>query len=283
MKQKMKKHWKDYLLQGWIYASIIVVMAAALFIFGNILSRGWAAVDFEFLTASPQGRPLGSEGGILPAILGSLALGIISTSLASLLGISVAIYLFLYNKSERRDAFVRLIVQCIAGIPSIILGLFGYTFFVVMLGFGHSLLAGGLTLSIMIFPVVVINTEKALREMPVDLMMASHALGTSQSYTFFKLVWPMRKKDILSGILLGTVYAMGATAPIILTAAVVSSSAPNSLFRPVMALPYHLYMMASERISVENAFGTALVLLGMFLLAYGISFYLFRDRKVDEV
>ncbi len=200
-----------------------------------------------------------------------------------MLGISVAIYLFLYNRSERTDAFIRLIVQCIAGIPSIILGLFGYTFFVVLLGFGHSLLAGGLTLSIMIFPIVVINTEKALAEMSMDQMMASYALGTSKSYAFFKLIWPSRKKDILSGILLGTVYAMGATAPIILTAAVVSASAPNSLFRPVMALPYHLYMMASERISVENAFGTALVLLGMFILAYGVSFYLFRDRKVDEV
>ncbi|SFH83153.1 phosphate ABC transporter membrane protein 2, PhoT family [Tindallia magadiensis] len=282
MKEQVKKYWKDYVLQSWIYASLLVVMAVAAFIFGSILIRGFSAIDMEFLTASPQGRPLGSEGGIFPAIMGSLALGLISTSLAMILGLSAAIYLFLYNQSSKMEAFIRLIVQCIAGIPSIILGLFGYTFFVVLLGFGHSLLAGGLTLSIMIFPVIVINTEKALREMASHQMMASHALGVSKSYGFFKLVWPARKKDILSGVLLGTVYAMGATAPIILTAAVVSASAPNSLFRPVMALPYHLYFMASERISMENAFGTALVLLSMFCIAYGISFYLFQDRKEEE-
>ncbi len=277
----MTRDWKDICLQVWLYLSVISVVGAALFVMGHIVVRGWGAISLEFIVASPQGRPLGREGGILPAITGSLALGLISMSVASLLGLATALYLHLYCTSRTLHSFIRLVVQCIAGIPSIVLGLFGYTFFVVSMGMGHSLLAGSLTLAIMIFPIVAINTEKTLAEVQPEQSLASFALGVSKSYTFLFIVWPERRNDIISGILVGTVYAMGATAPIMLTAAVLSASSPKSVFQPIMALPYHLYILAAERISVENAYGTALVLLAMLFFGYGIVFLLFRRRRED--
>lgn len=277
----MKYRWKDELIKVFIGVSVFTILSISLLIIGYIIFNGWRALSLDFIIGAPKGIPLGSEGGILPAIMGSLALGGISMLLASLLGLATALYLFFYCKSKRLNSLIRLIVQSIAGIPSIILGLFGYAFFVVVMGLGHSLLAGSLTLSIMIFPVVAINAEKALSEIEEEMLMASYALGISKAHTFFKVVWIIKKRDFLSGILLGTVYAMGATAPIMLTAAVFSASAPTRLSQPVMALPYHLYMMASERISVVNAYGTALVLLVIIFSGYFTVFYVFREKVVD--
>jgi len=277
----VRYRWKDELVKMFIAVSVITTLSISLLLIGYIVFHGWRALSPEFILGKPRGVPLGSEGGILPAILGSLALGGVSMLLASALGLAAALYLFFYCKSQKLHSFIRLIIQSIAGIPSIILGLFGYVFFVVALGLGHSLLAGSLTLALMIFPVVAVNAEKALTETEEEMLMASYALGISKSHTFFKVVWANKKRDFLSGILLGTVYAMGATAPIMLTAAVFSAAAPTRLSRPVMALPYHLYIMASERISVENAYGTALVLLMMIFVGYFTVFYIFRDKAVD--
>jgi len=278
----MRQNWKDLCIKGWIFFSVILVTGMAIYVMGHIIVNGWRSISLDFLISSPRGMPLGSEGGIFPAIIGSLALGIVSMLLASILGIATAIYLYQYCASQRIYSFIRLVVQCIAGIPSIVLGLFGYTFFVVSMGMGYSLLAGGLTLSIMIYPIVTINTEKALAEIQKEQTLVSYSLGVSKSHTFFHVIWPERKNDILSGVLLGTVYAMGATAPIMLTAAVLSASSPTSLFEPVMALPYHLYIMASERISIQNSYGTALVLLMVLFIAYGFIFLLIRERRVDK-
>lgn len=275
----MTRNWKDICLQIWLYLSVLTVVAVALFVMGHIVIKGWKALSVDFIFSVPKGRPLGREGGILPAITGSLALGLVSMLVASLLGMATALYMHLYCKSRALYSFIRLIVQCIAGIPSIVLGLFGYAVFVVSMGMGHSLLAGSLTLALMIFPIVAINTEKTLAEVKSEQVLASYALGVSKSYTFFKVIWPEHKNDIVSGILLGTVYAIGATAPIMLTAAVLSASSPSSFFRPVMALPYHLYILANERISIENAYGTALVLLIMLFMAYGLVFLLFSGKR----
>lgn len=278
----MTQNLKDLLIKIWVIVSVLLISGVAFFIMGYIIVNGWKVINLEFLLSSPKGVPLGKEGGIFPAIMGSLALGGLSMLLASILGIATAIYLNLYCVSQRIYSFISLVVQCIAGIPSIVLGLFGYTLFVVTMGIGYSLLAGALTLALMIFPVVTINTEKALVEFSKEQALASYALGISKSYTFFHIIWPECKKDILSGIILGTAYAMGATSPIMLTSAVLSASTPKSLFRPVMALPYHLYILSTERISIENAYGTAMVLLIILFIAYSIIFLFFKERKVDK-
>ena len=277
----MRKKMMDNLMKFWLLISVSITIGVSFFIIYHIFSNGWRSISLEFLLSSPKGMPLGTEGGIFPAIMGSLALGIISMLVASILGIATAIYLTFYCKSTAFHSFTRVVIQCIAGIPSIVLGLFGYAFFVVFLGMGYSLLAGALTLSIMIFPVVAVNTEKTLTEIRKEQMMASYALGVSKSYTFFKVILPYQKNDILSGILLGTLYAMGATAPIMLTAAVLSATTPSSLLQPVMALPYHLYILASTNISLENAYGTALVLLLILLISYTFATILFLRKSRD--
>ncbi|MGF7184663.1 phosphate transport system permease protein [Desulfitispora alkaliphila] len=235
----------------------------------------------EFLFSSPTGMPLGTAGGIFPALMGTLGLGMICGLVASLLGVATAIYLRLYCQSARIESGFRIVIQCIAGIPSIVLGLFGYTFFVVSLQMGMSLMAGGLTLAIMIFPVVAVTTEKAIAEAEREQVLASYSLGASRAYTFFNLILPQCKSDILSGIILATAYAMGATAPIMLTASVLHAGVPSSLFNPVMALPYHLYILASEHLSLEYAYGTALVLVGLLLFIHGIAFALFLRTRSE--
>lgn len=277
-----RESWKDRCFAAWLWASILTVGGAALLMAGYLVVRGWSALSYDFLFSVPRGMPLGAEGGIFPAIMGSLALAAVSMSLAALLGVATALYLQLYCRRAWLHGLIRLVVQCIAGIPSIVLGLFGYTLFVVTLGMGYSLLAGGLTLAIMIFPVVAINTEKALAEVQPEQALASYALGVSKSYTFLHIVWPTRKNDIISGILLGTVYALGATAPIMLTAAVLSAAPPTSLGQPVMALPYHLYILAAEQISVEKAYGTALVLMLLLLVGYFLTFLLFGRQREER-
>ncbi|ADH87313.1 PstA family ABC transporter permease [Desulfurivibrio alkaliphilus] len=270
----------DWLVNLWLWGSIATVAAIFLLLVGHIVLQGWRAISLEFLFGAPRGMPLGAEGGIFPAIMGSLALAGISLAVASLLGLATALYLQLYCRNPRIVGLIRVVVQCIAGIPSIVLGLFGYALFVVAMGMGYSLLAGGLTLAIMIFPVVAISAEKAIADVRRELIVASHALGVSRSYTFWHIIWPAAKNDIISGILLGTVWALGATPPIMLTAAVLSAPSPTSLLQPVMALPYHLYILTTEQVSVEKAYGTALVLMVLLLLGYALAFLLFgRQRK----
>ena len=278
----MPRFFADNLIKIWLYLSLCLIISAAVFIIIFIFINGWKNMSLEFLFSSPSGMPLGTEGGIFPAIAGTLGLGAICMAGGSLLGAATAAYLFLYCKSTLVNSAIRLVIQCIAGIPSIVLGLFGYTLFVVTWGMGHSLIAGGLTLVIMVFPVVAVNTEKALAEASREQIMASYALGISKAHTFFHIILPQSKNDIVSGIMLATVYAMGATAPIMLTAAVVSASPPSSLTSPIMALPYHLYILASENISVEHAYSTALVLLLILLGVYTLVATIFNKKGDNQ-
>lgn len=279
----MKFFGEGFFIRAWLYFSVIIVLTMTSFIIFHIFIRGWSSLSLEFLLSSPAGMPLGTEGGILPAIMGTLALGAVSIAVASFLGVATATYQFLFCRNSLVESGIRIVIQCIAGIPSIVLGLFGYTFFVVSLSMGYSLLAGGLTLAIMIFPVVAVNTEKALAESNKNQILSSYALGVSKSYTFFRIILPQTKKDIISGILLAVVFAMGATAPIMFTAAVLLASAPTSLSKPVMALPYHLYILASQRLSVDHAYGTALVLLIILLSVYVLTATIFKGKSSDNV
>lgn len=279
----MKFFGEGFFIKAWLYISVIIVLTVTSYIIFHIFISGWSSLSLEFLLASPAGMPLGTEGGILPAIMGTLALGAVSITVASFLGVATATYQFLFCRTLWIKSGIRIVIQCIAGIPSIVLGLFGYTFFVVSLDMGYSLLAGGSTLAIMIFPVVAVNTEKALAETNQNQILSSYALGISKAYTFFGIILPQTKKDIISGILLAVVFAMGATAPIMLTAAVLSASAPTSLSKPVMALPYHLYILASQRLSVDHAYGTALVLLLILLSVYALVATIYTGKSSDNL
>lgn len=262
----MNEKIKDYLFKIWIVFSTFLVVTVVIYIFGYIIKNGIGTISKEFIFDGPKGMPIGSEGGVFPAIVGSIFLMLIACGFASILAISTAIYTVFYCKSKRIEGIIHLIVQCMSGTPSIVLGLFGYTLLVLYLGLGRSLLSGGITLGIMIFPYIQVRVEKTLREVNNTIISSSYVLGVSKLYTIFRLVLPICRADIISAITLAGGFAMGATAPIILTAAVIFAPTPESLSSPVMALPFHLYMLTGEGISLEKAYGTAFVLIMILLI-----------------
>lgn len=259
----------------------MIVFTVVIYIFGYIFKNGIGSINLEFIFSDPKGMPIGSEGGVFPAIVGSLFLMLIACIFASILAISTSIYTVFYCRSKRIESIIHLIVQSMAGIPSIVLGLFGYTLLVLHLRLGRSLLSGGITLGIMIFPYIEVRVEKTLREVDKAIIGSSYALGVSKAHTISKLILPLCKADIISAITMAGGFAMGASAPIILTAAVIFAPIPKSLFAPVMALPFHLYILTGEGISLEKAYGTALVLI-MILLIINITSVVLNMKRRDD-
>lgn len=257
----MKKSILYKLIKLWCITSIIILAFIISTIFIYILSKGISSLSFDFIFGTPEGTPLGAEGGVFPAIIGSIYLLIISCIVATILGVSTSIYLVFYCRNSKLKYIFNLIISSISGIPSIILGLFGYTFLVYHLNLGRSLLSGGITLGIMILPYIQVQTEKIFNEISPEYIKSSYALGISKSYTLYKLVLPLCIGELFSTVILSGGFAMGAAAPIIMTAAVINAPVPKSIFSPVMALPYHLYILIGEGISLQNAYGTALILL----------------------
>ncbi|ABS40560.1 phosphate ABC transporter permease PstA [Clostridium botulinum] len=276
----MKKSLKDILLLLWYFLSTFLVVFIVFFIIAYVFKNGIHTINKDFLLDNPKGMPLGKEGGIFPAIVGSLLLMFISSITASILGIATAVYLTLYNKNKKIDSIIHIIIHSISGIPSIVLGLFGYSFLVFSLDLGISLLAGAITLSIMIFPYIEVVTEKAIEEVDKKLIVSSYSLGIDKTYTFFKIILPQCIEEIVSGIMLSGGFAMGATAPIMLTSAVISAPTPDSIMSPVMALSYHLYILISQGISMENAYGTAFVLMSILIILNFLSMLIVRRRRV---
>ncbi|HDK7176029.1 TPA: phosphate ABC transporter permease PstA [Clostridium botulinum] len=276
----MKKSLKDILLLLWYFLSTFLVIFIVFFIIAYVIKNGIHTINKDFLLHNPKGMTLGKEGGIFPAIVGSLLLMFISSITASILGIATAVYLTLYNKNKKIDGIIHIIIHSISGIPSIVLGLFGYSFLVFFLDLGVSLLAGAITLSIMIFPYIEVVTEKAIEEVDKKLIVSSYSLGIDKTYTFFKIILPQCIEEIVSGIMLSGGFAMGATAPIMLTSAVISAPTPDSIMSPVMALSYHLYILISQGISMENAYGTAFVLMSILIILNFLSMLIVRRRRV---
>jgi phosphate transport system permease protein len=272
-----RSFWDRFLLATFWSAGLAILLVLT-GIIGYLLLRGGSSLTVEFLTTAPRGLPLGTSGGVLPAIKGTLLLVLIAVLAAAVPGLITAIYLSEYGESSKFTPLVNITIQCMAGIPSIVTGLFGYAFFVVYLGFGFSLLAGGLSLGIMIFPVIVLTARDALLAVNEQYRLAGAALGVSRWYMLHRVIIPQAAPAILSGILLAMGYAAGATAPIMVTAAVISAGMSGGLMEPVMALPYHLYILFSQHISMEKAYGTALLLV-LLLLFLNITALLLKGRQ----
>lgn len=163
---------------------------------------------------------------------------------------------------------IRMVIQCISGIPSIVLGLFAYSFLVRDLAWGRCILSSGVALAVMILPFIEVRAEKTFRELPKQLVQSSYALGCSRFYTIRKIVLPACKGEIVSGVILGGCYAMGATAPLIFTGAVAYSGLPARLSAPAMALPMHLYLLVAQgATSMDAAYGTAFVMMALILIS----------------
>jgi phosphate transport system permease protein len=246
---------------------IVVILLA---IIGHLVKNGWSVINWEFLTSMPR-RGM-TAGGIWPAILGTVYLVSGTIAVALPLGVMAAIYLTEYAGDNFFTRMVRLAVVNLAGVPSIVFGLFGLGFFVILLGFGASILAGSLTLAIMVLPIIITTTEESLKNVPMSYRQASLALGATKWQTIWRIVLPQALPGIMTGSILGISRAAGETAPILFTAAAFFlPRLPGSIFDQVMALPYHLYIMATQVPGADPAiaYGTALTLM---VIVLGLNF-----------
>jgi phosphate transport system permease protein len=246
-----------------LWASAVITISFLVYIIGYIIIRGIGVINISFLLDSP--RMSGAEGGIFNAIVGTLCLVAIALITAVPIGVGAAIFLIEYATDNPVTRVITFGVECLAGIPSIVIGLFGYAFLVVYLGLGFSILSGGLSLMFMILPWTVRASEEAIKTVSMELKEGSLALGATKWQTIVQIVIPGALPGITTGVILGTGKAIGETAVIMYTAGS-SLLLPHSIFDPVRALPYHLYILVSEGISEDMAYGSAVVLLVMILI-----------------
>ncbi len=281
-----KRQLREKLAFALLKLAMLVVVGTLGGILLHVVLQGAGALSWEFLSEPP--RESMTKGGIFPAIVGTLALTVGALLVALPLGVAAAVYLSEYAKDGRALAIVRLGIGNLAGVPSVVFGLFGLGLFVVFMKMGVSLLAGSLTLGLLILPTVIGASEEALRQVPSTFREASLALGATRWQTIRKVVMPAALPGILTGSILGLGRAAGETAPIMFTAATFYSlRLPESPFSQVMALPYHIYVLATAGTHIEQTrplqYGTVLVLislvLGLSLFAIIIRTRMRRTKK----
>jgi len=264
IRRKALQWFMFMLLRG----AILIVAAALVIIIGFLVKNGISAISWEFLTQPPKNYM--TEGGVWPCIVGTLLLALGSMAVALPLGVASAIYLHEYARPGTMMRIIRLGVNNLAGVPSVVFGLFGLGLFVTAMKLGVSLVAGWLTLGVLCLPVVIGTAEEALRSVPSTYREASLALGGTKWQTIWRVVLPSALPGILTGSILGVGRAAGETAAIMFTAAVFyTPKMPNSIFSDVMALPYHIYVLATAGTEIELTrpiqYGTALVLIALVL------------------
>jgi phosphate transport system permease protein len=263
---------------GVLLLSALVTVVPIVAVVIYMVVQGLPAISWEFITGFPRGGM--REGGILPAIIGTFYLTLGTAVFAVPLGIGAAIYLSEYAPENRWTRVIRIAIINLAGIPSVVYGLFGLGLFVLFLNLGTSILAGSLTLSIMTLPVIISTAEEALRAVPQAFRVISISLGATRWQTIRKIVLPQALPGILTGVILGLERAAGETAPILFTvAAFFLPQLPRSPFDATMALPYHLFVISTQvpGMPIKIQYGTALVLL-TFVLSMNLIATTIRSR-----
>jgi phosphate transport system permease protein len=266
------------LIFALLTAASLVTVAPIVVVVVYIAVLGLPAISLEFLTAMPNSGM--RAGGIWPAIVGTLYLTLGTAVVAVPLGVAAAIYLAEYAPDNAFTRAIRLAIINLAGIPSVVYGLFGLGLFVLFLRLGTSILAGSLTLAIMTLPVIISTTEVALRAVPQSFRLVSLSLGGTRWQTIRRIVLPQALPGILTGIILGLERAAGETAPILFTAAAFFlPQLPDSALDPTMALPYHLFVISTQvpGMPIRLQYGTALVLL-VFVLSMNLLATIIRSR-----
>lgn len=246
-----------------------VVVGILFFIIGFIVIKGIGVINWEFLTTAPEDGM--TKGGIFPAIVGTFYLVVGSMLVAFPIGVMSGIYMSEYASNKHIKRIIRVMTNNLGGIPSIVFGLFGMALFVNRLNFGDSIIAGSFTLGLLALPLIIRVTEEALQAIPDSFRQGSLALGATKLQTIRKVVLPAAFPNIMTGLILSIGRVSGETAPILFTAAAYFlPNLPNSIFNQVMALPYHLYVIATSGTDLEAtqpmAFGTALVLIVIVLM-----------------
>ena len=272
-----------------VFGSMTWIVAAILFaILSFIIFKGASVISWTFLTAMPDDGM--TKGGIFPAIIGTIYLIVGSMLFACPIGLLSGIYINEYAKVGWVKSFIKLMTNNLAGIPSIVFGLFGMLLFVQKCGFNDSILAGSLTLGLLTLPVVIRTTEEALKSVDNSFRHGSYALGATKLETIRRVVLPIAFPNIITGIILSIGRVSGETAPILFTvAAYFLPKLPTSVFDQVMALPYHLYVISTSGTNIKEslpmAYGTALVLIMIILfvnlLANGLRRYFGKKVKMN--
>jgi phosphate transport system permease protein len=233
------------------------------FIIGFVLEKGLRVINFSFLFTKPE--DMGRAGGIFTTIVGTVILPFFALLLAAPLGIGTAVYLTEYSIETKVTKVIRFGTDCLAGIPSIIFGLFGFIFFVTTLGMGWSIISGALTLSFMVLPTIIRTTEEAIRAVPKSYREVSYSLGATRWQTVKRVILPNALPGIVTGIMLSIGRSIGETAAVIFTAGS-SLRMPSSIFDSTRTMAVHFYILAREGLSSENAYGTAATLITAVLV-----------------
>ena len=253
----------------WLCTSITVLILIFIVVF--ILRKGLPVVNSAFLTTNPV--DMGKSGGIFSTIVGTIALTFMAILISTPLGVGTAIFLTEYTFETRLTRIIRFGAECLAGIPSIIFGLFGFILFVTKLKFGWSILSGGLTLAFMTLPTIIRTSEEAIRSVPASFRQVSFSLGSTKWQTVTRVVLPSALPGIVTGIILSIGRSIGETAAVIFTAGSVLRI-PTSLFSSSRTMAVHFYILAREGISMSNAYGTAAVLVIAILIINLLTYYL---------
>ncbi|MEI8217283.1 MAG: phosphate ABC transporter permease PstA [Eubacteriales bacterium] len=259
----MIKKIKQYSFYTGVGLLSALAMLSLLLIIGYILLNGLSHVNLEFLTQEPSN--MGKDGGVLSVIVGTLYLTFFAVLIATPIGVAAAIFFTEYSAGKKWVSIIRFFTEILAGIPSIIFGLFGFSFFVVFLGFGWSILSGGLTLAMMILPTLIRATEESLKTVPMAYREGSLSLGASKLQTITRVIIPSCLPGILTGLILGIGRAIGETAAVVLTCGS-NLKMPTSLFDSTRTLSVHLYTLASEGLSLEKTYATATLLIIIVLI-----------------
>jgi phosphate transport system permease protein len=252
-------------------AATLLTLVILVFVIVFVLGKGLPGISWEFLLSSPQ--DMGKSGGIFPTLVGTFLLPLLAITIALPLGLGTAVYLTEYTQETRFTRTLRFGTDCLAGIPSIIFGLFGFIFFVVKLKMGWCLLSGALTLAIMVLPTILRTSEEALRAVPNAYREVSFSLGATRWATVLKVVLPNALPGIVTGVILSIGRSIGETAAVIFTAGS-SLRMPMTAFDSVRTMSVHFYILAREGISNENAYATAAVLIMTVLLVNLVAYTL---------
>ncbi|WP_054697062.1 phosphate ABC transporter permease PstA [Syntrophomonas palmitatica] len=256
--------WGERLLTIGLWLSALLITGILLSIIGYIVYRGAGSVNMDFILHAP-GRA-GKEGGISTTIVSTVYLTLMALLIAVPLGVGTAVYLEEYTKKRSRFAYlINLTTETLAGVPSIIFGLFGFVFFVIFMGLGWSIISGSMTLAIMILPTITRTSQEAILAVPNEYRENSLALGATRWQTVHRVVLPPAIPGITTGIILSIGRAVGETAAVILTAGS-SLNMPVALSDPARSMAVHLYILAMEGLSVERAFGTAFLIIILVLV-----------------
>ena len=257
VKPMKKARIRENIARVVIWSAALLVMAVLGAVIAHVLIKGLPALNWAFLTQIP--RDMGRAGGIASPIVGTLMVTLLAVAIAIPFGIGTAFYLAEYTRESAVTRIIRFSAESLAGIPSIVYGLFGFIFFVIMLKLNWSILSGGLTLAFMILPTIIRTSEEAIRAVPQSYREVSFSLGGTQWQTISRAVFPSALRGIVNGVILSVGRCIAETAAVILTAGF-TLRMPSSLFDPTRTMAVHFYVLATEGISMRGAYGTAALL-----------------------